>query len=139
MRNVIHHNAVVTAVEGSCVTVRVEQSSACASCAAARMCQSSERREHLLRVEHRGAEALHVDDCVRLVSVSGAEWRSVVLAYVLPLVLVVGVLSAGVGLGIGEGRAALAAMASLVPYYIVLRVTRARHGLSLRLERVGDE
>ena len=43
-----------------------------------------------------------------------------VLAYLVPLVLLVAVLFAALGLGAGEGLAALIAIAALVPYYLLL-------------------
>jgi sigma-E factor negative regulatory protein RseC len=50
--------------------------------------------------------------------------RAAVLAYLIPIVLLLAVLFVCLGLGMNEGLAALVSIIALIPYYIVLYLRR---------------
>ena len=50
--------------------------------------------------------------------------KAAILAYLIPIILLLAVLFVCLGLGLGEGLAALISIVALVPYYIVLYLKR---------------
>ena len=50
--------------------------------------------------------------------------KAAILAYLIPIVLLLAVLFVCLGLGMNEGLAALVSIVALVPYYIVLYLKR---------------
>jgi sigma-E factor negative regulatory protein RseC len=50
--------------------------------------------------------------------------KAAVLAYLIPIVVLLAVLFVCLGLGLGEGWSALISIGALIPYYIVLYLQR---------------
>ena len=50
--------------------------------------------------------------------------KAAILAYLIPIVLLLAVLFVCLGLGINDGLAALISIVALVPYYIILYLKR---------------
>ena len=50
--------------------------------------------------------------------------KAAVLAYLIPIILLLAVLFVCLGLGINDGLAALISIVALVPYYIILYLKR---------------
>ena len=50
--------------------------------------------------------------------------KAAVLAYLIPIILLLAVLFISLGLGVDEGPAALISIVALIPYYIVLYLQR---------------
>ena len=50
--------------------------------------------------------------------------KAAVLAYLIPIVLLLAVLFLCLGLGLSEGLSALISIVSLIPYYIILYIQR---------------
>jgi len=122
----ISHEGIVESIgTGSC-QVRILQASACSSCSARQLCRSSESKEKLIEV--RGHyPTLHVGDNVTLSGSVRQGLRASILAYVVPLILMLAALFIGVHLG-GEGIGALAALLVLALYYGALYLFRNRLG-----------
>ena len=122
----ISHEGIVESIgTGSC-RVRILQASACSSCSARQLCRSSESKEKLIEV--RGHyPTLQVGDSVTLTGSVRQGLRASVLAYIVPLILMVAALFACSRL-YGEGTGALAALLVLALYYGVLYMMRDRLG-----------
>ena len=113
------------------------QASACSSCSARQLCRSSESKEKLIEV--RGHyPTLHVGDGVTLVGSVRQGLRASVIAYVVPLVLMVIALFIGTRLA-GEGTGALAALLVLALYYGVLYLFRDKLGKEFAFEIVNSK
>jgi sigma-E factor negative regulatory protein RseC len=114
----IRHEGIIESLGAEGCTVRILQASACSSCSARQLCRSSESKEKL--VEVRGHyPTLHVGDRVMLVGSVRQGLRASVLAYVVPLVIMLVVLFL-VTHHYGEKLGALAALLALALYYGVL-------------------
>lgn len=126
MSSEIRHSGVVDAVHGQVVTVRILQASACSGCHAAGICRASESKEKLVQVDCSDASSYQVGQNV---TVSGQERlavRALVLAFGMPLLLMLTALVATVTVTGNEKTAAAAAFLVLVPYYLVLFLMRDR-------------
>ena len=114
----IRHEGIIESLGAEGCTVRILQASACSSCSARQLCRSSESKEKLGEV--RGHyPTLHVGDRVMLVGSVRQGLRASVLAYVVPLIIMLVVLFL-VTHHYGEKLGALAALLALALYYGVL-------------------
>lgn len=128
----ISHEGIVESIgTGSC-RVRILQASACSSCSARQLCRSSESKEKLIEV--RGHyPTLQVGDSVTLTGSVRQGLRASVLAYIVPLILMVAALFACSRL-YGEGIGALAVLLVLALYYGLLYMMRDRLGKEFEFE-----
>ena len=106
------------AVNGDDISVEIIVSSACSGCHAKSICIPSDRRQEIITVKNTRQEEYRVGETVELLLETSAGNKAVVLAYVLPLlVLLFGcyalthkeLLSVGVG------------VLGIVIYYLVLK------------------
>lgn len=124
VNNTIHHTGIVTAVHSQRVEVKILQMAACAGCHIRSMCQTSESKEKIVVVMGRYPN-LSVGQEVNIEgSLRSSRW-AVVLAYVIPLVLLMAVLFAGTKLW-NEATGALLGFIALAVYYVVLYLMRQR-------------
>ena len=114
----IRHEGIIESLGAEGCTVRILQASACSSCSARQLCRSSESKEKLVEVKGH-YPTLHVGDSVTLVGSVRQGLRASVLAYVVPLVIMLVVLFL-VTHHYGEKLGALAALLALALYYGML-------------------
>ena len=130
----IRHEGIVENIGADSCSVRILQASACSSCSARQLCRSSESKEKL--VEVRGHyPTLHVGDRVLLVGSVRQGLRASVLAYVVPLIIMLAALFVSTYLA-GEGIGALAALLVLALYYggLFLLRDKLRKTFEFRIE-----
>ena len=122
----IRHEGVVDSIDGQKVTVRILQASACSGCQASRICRAAESKEKLVEVNVTGAESLSIGQTVTVAGEERMGLAAVMLAFGLPLLLLLAALIAAMSVTGSERIGALAALGVLVPYYIVLMLMRGR-------------
>ena len=122
----IRHEGVVNSIDGQRVTVRILQESACSGCQASRICRAAESKEKLVEVDMNGAESLSVGQKVTVVAGERMGITAVLLAFGLPLLLLLVVLIAAMRVTGSEKVAAITSIAVLIPYYVVLFLLRDR-------------
>lgn len=119
----IEHRGVVERIVSHGVIVSIVQETACAACAAAQLCHSSEKKEKLVEIPCDAPNRYSVGQDVTIVGEIGLGLRATLWAYVIPLVLLMVVLMVSASF-LNAGIAALLALASLIPYYIILYAFR---------------
>lgn len=139
MTGEIKHIGIVDDIEGNTVTVRVMQASACSGCQVKSLCRISESKEKLITVTDGNPSRLSVGQEVNIVGTVGQGMNAVLFAFGLPLVLLLVALGACKMAGLGDGVAALAALAAPVPYYLVLLLFRKGLGRKFRFRIVELE
>lgn len=126
MANEITHIGTVENTQGGWVKVRIVQASSCSSCQIKQHCHSSESKEKVVEVYAPGASYRPGDQVVVAASVSlglqAVAW-SFVVPFVWLLAVLFGVMKASGG---NEAVAAVAALVSLAPYYVMLYLFRGR-------------
>lgn len=122
MKDVVRHSAVVVSITDNQMRVQIQQESACAGCHLRSMCQSSEHKvkEVVLPEVLPGVE---VGDVIVLEGRLEQTRVAVLLAYVLPLLLLLVVLVVGVPLW-GEATSILLVAVTLAAYYVMLYLCR---------------
>lgn len=122
----ITHAGVVEHIDGSRVRVRIVQTSACAACKVSGHCNAAEAKEKLVDVFTASASQLKVGDAVTVAASRQMATQALLLAFGLPLVIMLAVLLAVLSLTGREGLSALCALGALLPYYGVLWLLRSR-------------
>lgn len=123
--NDISHEGTIISIEKENLRVRIIQNSACASCKIAGHCQTSESKEKIIEVTTPDYADFSVGDKVNVTESVGVGAKAVVFGFILPLALMMAtIISAITAFDTSEGVAALAGIASLLPYYLVLYFLR---------------
>lgn len=124
----ITHDGIVIDADGTQVTVRFVQHSACSDCHARALCSNSSDSAAKTAVAQTEGVAYAVGDAVTLIVDSGSAWRAVLFAFVVPMVLSMAMLFVVKDM-MGEMWACLATLAFIAVYYLLL------YGQRHRLER----
>ncbi len=130
MANEIKHTGTIIAIEGETVRVKIEQSSACSACQAKAMCTSTDKKEKIIEVTspqpspQGEGEKLRVGDTVEVIVEQRMGWKAVVIAYIVPLIVLVGTLAVLDMRMESEALAGVIALGVTGVYFIVLRLFR---------------
>lgn len=126
MGDSIGHDGIIESIDGDEISVKILQISSCASCQAKSLCHISESKEKVIEVSVPDSNIYHVGQKVTVVGTSSQGLRAVVLAFVIPLIILLVTLFICIGTIGDEGLAALMSLLALIPYYIVLLLCRKR-------------
>lgn len=123
--NNVTHSGRVIGVFRDTVTVAVESSEACGSCASRSACSlgvQSNTRNILITTPD--ASSFSVGEIVRVATRTQMGLMAVALCYAVPAVVLVAVLAAAVLCEVSEGVAALISLGSVAIYYGILWLVR---------------
>lgn len=123
----ISHKGIVLSLVGNSAVVRIEQSSACSQCASASMCVAAEKKTK--EIEATVIEPVAVGDEVEVTGTQRMQLTAVLLAYVLPFLILVGMMFVLSRFTQNEVVVGTLSLACLVPYLLLLKL------LSPRLKR----
>ena len=123
----VSHEGNIIAVNGSHVRVKIEAVSACDGCHARRSCGAADRRERIIdAVPNDPNELLQPGDPVIVSMEERLGMVALFYGFFLPFIVMLAVLLAAYLLDQSETVMALAAIGSLVPYYLVLFMIRKK-------------
>ena len=120
----ISHEGIVTKITDDELEIKILAQSACAACHAKSACGMGEQAEKTLTVPRPKDKDFTLNQKVNVKMAIGQGNKAAVLAYLIPIVLLLAVLFVCLGLGLNEGFSALISIVALVPYYIVLYLRR---------------
>lgn len=120
----ISHEGVVTRITDDELEIKILAQSACAACHAKSACGMGEQAEKILTVPRPKGKDFAIGQKVNVRMAIGQGNKAAVLAYLIPILLLLAVLFACLGLGVNEGLSALISIVALIPYYIVLYLKR---------------
>lgn len=120
----ISHEGVVTKITDQVLEIKIMAQSACAACHAKSACGMGEQQEKILTVPRPEGQDFQLFQKVKVVMAIGQGNKAAVLAYLIPIILLLAVLFICLGTSLGEGLSALISIAALIPYYIVLYTQR---------------
>jgi len=125
MEEEIRHNGVVLTTEGETARVEILQTSACAACKAKQMCMSAESQQKIIDAVM--TEPMVAGDQVEVVVREHLAWKAVLLAYVMPFVLMVGVIAAlDYWTAWSEAVTGTLSLCALAVYFLVLSMFKHR-------------
>lgn len=122
--NIISHEGVVTKITDEELEIKILSQSACAACHAKSACSMGEQAEKILTVPRPKSKDFALMQRVNVRMAIGQGNKAAVLAYLIPIILLLAVLFVCLGLGISEGISALLSVVALIPYYIILYLRR---------------
>ncbi len=138
-KEMICHSGIIERIEPDKIFVRILTASACVSCQVKNVCNISEIKERTIELERNPNFHHHTGDPVTVVMEQSAGTWAVLLAYVIPVVILVMALFILVSIHLDEGMAALISLALLVPYYLGLYFFRDRLKKSFKFKLKANQ
>jgi sigma-E factor negative regulatory protein RseC len=120
----VSHEGVITKITDDTLEIKITAMSACAACHAKSACTMSDQAEKVLTVPRPEGREFHLFQKVNVIMGVGQGNKAAVLAYLIPIVVLLAVLFTCLGIGLSEGLSALIGIAALIPYYLVLYLKR---------------
>ena len=120
----IEHSGVVKRVDAERVCVEITAHGACGSCKAREACGLGETGQKIVEIRTPAAATYRPGDRVTVAITRRTGAVAVLLAYVVPFVVLIGVVAVCYLLGAGDGAAVLAGLGSVVLYYGILWLLR---------------
>ena len=120
----ISHEGVVTKITDDELEIKIVSQSACAACHAKSACGMGEQAEKILTVPRPKDQDFSLMQKVNVTMAIGQGNKAAVLAYLIPIVLLLAVLFICLGVGLNEGLSALISIVVLIPYYTILYLQR---------------
>jgi len=117
---IICHTGRVKAIDGRHVFVTILQSSACSGCAAKKMCNSAEAKEKDVDIFTSDAASYRVGEEVVLEGRLSDGRKAALVAYGLPLVLLLMALVLAIKLTGNETLGAMVALGTVLLYYAIV-------------------
>ena len=114
--NTIKHLGIVENIQGSHLSVRIVQTSACAACSVKGHCSSADSKDKIIDIIDTAAASYQVGENVMVVGETSMGMQAVALAFIIPFVLLIFTLFLFMALIENELYAALLSLAVLVPY-----------------------
>ncbi|QIU96261.1 SoxR reducing system RseC family protein [Bacteroides faecium] len=124
--NTIKHLGIVESIQGSHLSVRIVQTSACAACSAKGHCSSADSKDKIIDIIDTAVSSYQVGERVMVVGEMSMGMMAVVLAFIIPFVLLIFSLFLFMALIGNELYAALLSLAILIPYYFILWLNKTR-------------
>ena len=91
MDELIRHEGIVLSTNGTTARVEIVQTSACSACKARSMCMSSESQSK--EMDAIMLEPMKIGDKVEVEVREKLAWKAVLLAYILPFIVMMGVIA----------------------------------------------
>ena len=120
----ISHEGIVTRISDDELEIKILAQSACAACHAKSACGMGEQAEKILNVPRPKGQNFTLSQRVNVRMAIGQGNKAAVLAYLIPIALLIAVLFICLGFGLNDGLSALLSIVALIPYYIVLYLRR---------------
>lgn len=120
----ISHEGIVTKITDDVLEIKILAQSACAACHAKSACGMGEQAEKILTVPRPKNKEFALNQKVSVKMAIGQGNKAAVLAYLLPVILLLAVLFVCLGLDLSEGLSAFISFLALIPYYMVLYLRR---------------
>ena len=133
----ISHEGIVTKITNDELEIKILAQSACAACHAKSACGMGEQAEKILIVPRPKGKDFVLNQKVYVKMAIGQGNKAAVLAYLIPIILLLAVLFVCLGLGLSEGLSALLGIVALIPYYIILYLKRDK--LKKRFEYIIEK
>lgn len=119
--NNICREGIVRNIDGDDISVEIIVSSACSGCHAKSICIPSDRRQEIVTVKNSRQETYQVGETVDLLLETSAGNKAVILAYVLPLVVLLVLLFGCYILTHNELLSVGISILGILLYYLILK------------------
>lgn len=121
----IEHEGIVANINGHHIQVKIVNMSACSECHAKGACSAADMQDKIIDIQQDIAD-IKPGDKVVITGEKRTGKQAVLLAYVYPLIVVMAVLTIVFTQTGNELTAGLAALASLIPYYLIIALFKEK-------------
>jgi sigma-E factor negative regulatory protein RseC len=121
----IEQEGIVEEVINHNIRVRIHRDSVCGHCTAQSICNLSGDSESIIDIGDKAMD-LKTGDIVGITIARNMGHKAVLLGYLLPFLILMGVLILLNSLGMKEWLSGLISLAALIPYYFILYLYRDR-------------
>lgn len=133
MNEKVLHEGIIQDVSENKIVVSIINASACSSCHAKGACLASDMKEKEIEIQHFSGEYLP-GQRVNIIGQTSQGMKAVFYGYLLPFLLVLGVLILSISLTNNEALSGLLSLAILLPYYGALYLFRNKIKRSFEFE-----
>lgn len=126
MGNRIKHSGKVSEINIDSITVEVVSSSACAACHAKGVCGSSDTTNKLINVKDVDPKEYSIGENVTLYISEKTAVFVVMLAYIVPVVVIVALLSAFSIWGVEDAIGGVAVLLVIIIYFVILFLFKSK-------------
>lgn len=127
-KDIIEHQALVRSVSGNSAQVEILVRSACSACHAKMLCNASDESRRIIDVTLTPEDHIEVGQTVQVYGSKSWGIKAVLLAYVMPIILMLAVLIVSKPLMIPDEIAGILAIGILIPYFLLLYFLRNQMG-----------
>ena len=132
-KNTIEHDGIVTQVADTFIIVTIQNQTVCAGCHAKGACGMSEMALKSITAE-KPNEEIKIGDKVIVSASTQNAMLSVLLAYIVPSVLIIAILTLLILAGISEILAATLSLTATTVYFIVLYLLRNKFAEKIKFK-----
>ncbi len=122
----IEHQGIIREINGNNLKVSIIAKSACLSCQLKSSCNVSDIEEKIIDVSCSDSDNYKIGEKVDVFYRQTLGYRALFLGYLLPFLIVMFVLIILTIITKNEGTAGLAALAALIPYYLILNLSKRK-------------
>lgn len=120
----ISNQATVIKVKGNIVVAEVESKSACLGCSVQKSCYIKSCASRIIEIPCDHASTFVPGETVTVYMEQSCAWKAVIYAYILPLLLVITTIVTSILWGMEDIVAALYGLMVLIPYYLILYISK---------------
>lgn len=122
----IEHQGIIREINGNKMKISIIAKSACLSCQLKTSCNVSDVEEKIIDVSCSDSSNYRVGETVDVFYRQTLGYRALFLGYLLPFLIVMFVLIMMIMITKNEGTAGLTALAALIPYYLILNLSKRK-------------
>lgn len=122
----IEHLGRIVGIETDKITVSIVSQSACISCVSKGSCSVGDVEDKIVEIENQHDKEYKINELVTVVLNTSMGAKAVLLGYFFPFLVLMVTVIIFLAIGFSEGFAGVAALLMLVPYYLILYLTRRK-------------
>ena len=133
MSGEISHKGIIKSLTDHQIVVSIVNESACSSCHAKGACTAADMQDKEVDIRSFSGD-FRVGQAVQVIGKTSQGFKALFYGYVLPFLLIMLVLITLTSLQFSEGISGLISLSILVPYYLILDLTRNKIRKSFEFE-----
>ena len=137
MEKIIEHEGTVIKNENGHIAVSIISQTACAGCHAKSACNLSDSTEKIIEIH--SADKVTIGQKVMIIGNQTQNNKAVLLAYILPVIIIITILAVTVSITKNEALAGFLSILFLIIYFISLRAfnDRLKKTFSFKIETIN--
>ncbi len=129
----MQQSATIISIKGEKIECKVDCGDACKGCAARKVCGGEEEKEGKVLTLTSYNKNHKVGDHITIEVSNSMGLKAVILAYLLPVAILIGVLLTLQAVGVEELTAGLSALGALALYFIAMKIFKIGNSVSVSI------